>query len=406
MKYSVFVNRNIFLLWVGHLISHAGDAVFMIALPWLLLDMTGSKTTASIITMTAYLPSLLFGLLAGAVADTYSRKWVMIISDLSRALLVMMIPIALLTGFATPVFIGIVTFLVASMATPFYPARDAMLPDIVPVEDLTGANSIISTSGQLSHLFGPFMAGILVQWVGLVHLFTIDAISFSASLICVALIRLSHHRKPGKAHNHMELMRSGLRYLSGNKALVFLLIITAVNNFFIMGLAIIGIPVYVREVLDNSFTTLAKLETFMAAGMVLGSVLIWRFFRQSNPYVLLLTGFVLDGLTYSLIYFIHQPIWAYLLLLIHGLGIPFITVSRTLIIQLVVTKEFRGRVFSLVNMAVMGTTAISVVSMGLILEFISVQTTFMLFGIFAALCMIPGVLSTELTQLKNRLKAM
>ena len=63
---------------MGHLISHAGDAVYMIALPWLLLDLTGSKSLTSLVTISAYLPAVLFGLIAGVVVDRYNRKWIMI----------------------------------------------------------------------------------------------------------------------------------------------------------------------------------------------------------------------------------------------------------------------------------------------------------------------------------------
>ena len=401
MEKSILKNKNIILLWFGHLISHAGDSIYMIALPWLILDLTGSKSTTSLTTMSGYLPSILFGLIAGMLADKYSRKIVMITSDILRAVFVIIVPISLIFGFASPLLIGIITFIVATIATPFYPARDSLIPDIVPKDQLTGANSIISTSGQMAHLLGPFLAGVFVSIVGLTHLFTIDAISFSASLICISLIKLPNKENTKRnSQSYSDLIGSGITYIKQEKSLKYLIIITTINNYFIMGLAIIGIPVFVREVLNNQFTTLAILETCMAAGMVIGSILIWRFLRGVNPVHLLLAGFILDGLTYCLIYFTESNLVAYSFLVIHGIGIPMITISRTLIIQLTVENQFRGRIFSLVNMSVMGTTAISVVSMGFILEVISVQMIFLVFGIFAASCSLLGYLSKPLIDLK------
>ncbi len=168
-----------------------------------------------------------------------------------------------------------------------------------------------------------------------------------------------------------------------------------------MGLAIIGIPVFVREVLDNQFTTLAILETSMATGMILGSIIIWRFLKGINPVRILLLGFVLDGLTYCLIYFTQTNFTAYLFLFIHGIGIPMITISRTLIVQLSVDNQFRGRIFSLINMSVMGTTAISVVAMGFILELLSVQLIFLIFGMLAAACSLLGIFSKSFGRLKS-----
>ncbi|MFQ6610769.1 MAG: MFS transporter [Fidelibacterota bacterium] len=401
MEKSVLKNKNIILLWIGHLISHAGDAIYMIALPWLILDLTGSKSTTSLTTMSGYLPSILFGLIAGILADKYSRKLVMITSDILRAIFVFIVPISLIFGFASPLLIGIITFIVATIATPFYPARDSLIPDIVPKDQLTGANSIISTSGQMAHLLGPFLAGVLVSVVGLTHLFTFDAISFSASLLCISLIKMPNKEKTERnSLSYTDLIGSGITYIKTEKSIKSLIIITTINNFFIMGLAIIGIPVFVREVLNNRFTTLAMLETCMAAGMIIGSIIIWRFLRGVNPVHLLLTGFILDGLTYCLIYFTDSNLVAYAFLFIHGIGIPMITISRTLIVQLSVEEQFRGRIFSLINMSVMGTTAVSVVSMGFILEVISVQTIFLIFGIFAASCSLLGLFSKSFSGLK------
>ena len=105
MSASIIKNRNFAFMWFGHLISHAGDAVFMIALPWLMLDITGSKSLTSLVSMSAYLPAVLFGLFAGVLVDRYNRKWIMIYSDILRALLVAIIPLSLIYGFISPLLI-------------------------------------------------------------------------------------------------------------------------------------------------------------------------------------------------------------------------------------------------------------------------------------------------------------
>lgn len=402
MEKSILKNKNIMLLWTGQLISHAGDSIYMIALPWLILDLTGSKSTTSLTIMSGYLPSILFGLIAGTFADKYSRKMVMMMSDILRSIFVLLVPISLIMGLTSPVLIGVITFIVATLATPFYPARDSLIPDIVPQNQLASANSIISTSGQMAHLLGPFLAGVLVSIVGITHLFTIDALSFSASLICISFLKIPRKENYERTQqSHSELIKSGIKYISIKKEIGALIFVSTINNFFIMGLAIIGIPVFVREVLDNQFTTLAILETSMATGMILGSIIIWRFLKGINPVRILLLGFVLDGLTYCLIYFTQTNFTAYLFLFIHGIGIPMITISRTLIVQLSVDNQFRGRIFSLINMSVMGTTAISVVAMGFILELLSVQLIFLIFGMLAAACSLLGIFSKSFGRLKS-----
>ena len=77
-------------------------------------------------------------------------------------------------------------FIVSSFGTPFYPARDALIPYLVPKKELTSVNSFISTSGQLSYLIGPVIAGALVGIVGLTHLFTVNSITFLISLVLLS----------------------------------------------------------------------------------------------------------------------------------------------------------------------------------------------------------------------------
>ena len=378
-------------MWFGHLISHAGDAVFMIALPWLMLDITGSKSLTSLVSMSAYLPAVLFGLFAGVVVDRYNRKWIMIYSDILRALLVAVIPLSLIYGFISPLLIGAITFSLSTFSAFFYPARDSLIPHIVTAEELPAANSAISVSGQMSHLLGPLFAGIGISIFGLRHLFTADAISFLFSILLISLIvgparKLTIEQHPPKWQGIVE----GLTYVNSHKGLRLLLILTFVNNIFIMGPAIIGLPVFVREVLTSDFGVLAKLEVAMAAGMIVGSFVFWKAEKNISPISILLFGIVMDGITYTLLFFADTSFIAMLVLIIHGIGIPLITVSRTTIIQAVVPDEYRGRLFSMIYMAVMGTTAISVGLTGFILEFIGADSLFLLIGVGAASTVIIG----------------
>mgnify|MGYP000555883975 FL=1 len=391
MSASIIKNRNFAFMWFGHLISHAGDAVFMIALPWLMLDITGSKSLTSLVSMSAYLPAVLFGLFAGVVVDRYNRKWIMIYSDILRALLVAVIPLSLIYGFISPLLIGAITFSLSTFSAFFYPARDSLIPHIVTAEELPAANSAISVSGQMSHLLGPLFAGIGISIFGLRHLFTADAISFLFSILLISLIvgparKLTIEKHPPKWQGIVE----GLTYVNSHKGLRILLILTFVNNIFIMGPAIIGLPVFVREVLTSDFGVLAKLEVAMAAGMIVGSFVFWKAEKNISPISILLFGIVMDGITYTLLFFADTSFIAILVLIIHGIGIPLITVSRTTIIQAVVPDEFRGRLFSMIYMAVMGTTAISVGLTGFILEFIGADSLFLLIGVGAASTVIIG----------------
>ncbi|MFQ6615387.1 MAG: MFS transporter [Fidelibacterota bacterium] len=387
------INRSIFLLWTGHIISHAGDAIYQISLPWLILELTGSKTATSLVALSAYLPAVLFSLPAGVVVDQFDRRRVMILSDAARMVLMGLLVMFLLRGGSSPAVIGVIAFSVAAFATLFYPARDALIPDLVPKDGLTSANAFISTSGQLAHLAGPVLAASLVTLVGITHLFTIDALSFGASMVSIALIaRIIPRESTGQTRaKHLRDLQRGIRYALSERALGALVLLTAVNNLFIMGPAMIGTPIFVREVLRMDFVAFATIEAFMAAGMLIGSFIVWRFFREINPSLILFLGMIVDGLSYSLLYMVHTYSATKILLLIHGTGIPMITISRTTIIQRVVPHELRGRIFSMVNMSVIGFTALSSGLVGPVAEMVPIPTVFLIIGVGASLCGVAGL---------------
>ncbi|MFC1543539.1 MFS transporter [Candidatus Neomarinimicrobiota bacterium] len=399
---SILLQRNLLLLWVGHVISHAGDAIYQLALPWLVLELTGSKTTTSLVALSAYLPAVVFSLLAGVAADRFNRRGVMMFSDAARMAVMLVLVGFLLVGGTSPIVIGLIAFAVSSFATLFYPARDSLIPDMVPPTALTAANAFISTSGQFAHLAGPLLAGLLVVWVGLTHLFTIDAFSFAASLICLALISL---RRPARTQpesqprGHLSDLLDGLRYVWRERSLGLLILLTALNNLFIMGPAIIGMPIFVREVLVLDFKAFAIIEACMAGGMLAGSFLIWRYGRPLNPALVLFIGMIMDGLTYSLLFAIDTYTGTRILIFIHGIGIPLITVSRTTLIQTVVPSRYRGRMFSMVNLSVIGLTALSAALIGPLAEVIPIATIFLGIGLGAAACGVAGLSHRGMMQL-------
>ena len=391
---NILKNRNLLLLWFGHVVSHAGDAIYQIALPWLVLELTGSKTTTSLVALSAYLPAVLFSLFAGVVADRFNRRGVMILSDIVRMALVFSLVGYLLSGGSNPLVLGAIVFMVATFATLFYPARDALIPDLVDPADLTTTNAFMSTSGQFAHMAGPALAGFLAAWVGLTHLFTIDALSFGASVVALVFLTAPRHiSQTGRSDKatHLSELMGGLRFVWRERPLGLLIMLTALNNLFIMGPALIGTPIFVREVLGLGFGPFAVIEAHMAAGMLVGSFLVWRLGGGLNPSLILFIGMIMDGLTYSVLYFVDSYEFTRLALFIHGIGIPMITIPRTTIVQKVTPAKLRGRVFSMVNMSVLGLTALSAALLGPIAEWVPIATIFMVIGLGAALCGVAGL---------------
>jgi MFS family permease len=392
--------RNISLLWLAQIISAAGDAIYQIALFWLVLDITGSSTTTGLIAMAAFLPAMLFGLYAGVIADKYNRKLIMIFSNLSQALTVIVIPIILYFGYKNILLIGILAFVRASFSTFFPPALNALVPMITSKDRLVRVNSILATSGQLAYLIGPLAAGLILSVVSIQYLFVIDSASFLFAILILLFIMLPAKPKVAdKQSSSIKEIFSGIQYVKQNKPLGILFILTIINNFFIMGMAFVGMLILVKDALGGTASQYAFVEAGLAFGMLIGSVLVYRIGSRINIGKLLLIGMILDGATYSIMYFAGSVNFVFIFIVIHAIGIPMITISRTAIIQKHSPNKYHGRLFSLVHLSVVGVTALASAVVGIAANYIDIKIIFLFIGIGAALCGIVGFMNKGLREI-------
>ncbi len=395
-----YQKRNITLLWLAQVVSTAGDAIYQIALFWLVLDITGSSTITGLIAMAAFLPAMLFGLVAGVIADKYNRKLIMIFSNLSQALTVIIIPIMLYFGYEHILLIGILAFIRASFSTFFPPALNAIVPMFIAKDRLVKVNSVLATSGQFAYLIGPLGAGLILSIVSIQYLFVIDSASFIIAILILLFIILPPKTNlPDKQFSSVKEIFSGIQYAATHKPLGMLFVLTIINNFFIMGPAFVGMLILVKTALGGTASQYAFVEAGLAFGMLIGSIFVYRIGNRINIGKLLLIGMILDGVTYTLMYFAGSVNYVFIFIVIHALGIPMITISRTAIIQKHSPNEYHGRLFSLVHLSVIGVTALSAAVVGIAANYIDIKTIFLFIGIGAALCGVVGFMNKRLREI-------
>lgn len=390
----VFVNKNLFCLWGGQVISEAGDMVFRIGALWLVLEATGSEIKTGLVATATYLPVLLFGPLAGVAVDRWDRRRLMLIADAGRAVLVCIVPLMIWTGTVTAPRVAAVAFGLTCFSIFFVPARDAYLPALVPAQHLAHANGLIQTSWQLAMLVGPGLAALLVEAVGLLHLFSADSVSFLLSFFFVFALwpradaadpsAATTSKKPGGWKSSFRDLKEGFSFVRKTPFMKGLLWITAVDNLFIMGPAIVGTPVFVMKVLGLGVREFAMVEACFATGVVIGIPMVTWLCRRTTLGWILCVGIVLDGLTYIPLLWVKTLPGTLVTILIHAAIIPMITIPRTTLVQSCVPAELRGRVFSLVSFTVIGFTALSAAMSGLLLAFIPANWLFAAIGLLAA----------------------
>jgi MFS family permease len=197
----------------------------------------------------------------------------------------------------------------------------------------------------------------------------------------------------------LEDFRQGLAAIAADRTLLLFLALTALDNLFIMGPALVGTAVLVRETLGGDAAMYAIVEATYGLGWGAGSLLIGRFATRVPLGKMLLIGIALDGLTYVPLLWCRSFPYLLVVSLIHSMAIPLITVPRSAVLQRIVPGARLGRVFALVNVVVVGMTAVSSGLTGLALEAIAAPVLFGVIGTLAGLTGIAGFASRRLRAL-------
>ncbi|GGR65033.1 MFS transporter [Streptomyces roseolus] len=182
-------NRDYQRLWLAHALSGFGSQASAIALPLVVLHATGSVTAFGLVTFTEILASVLAGLPAGVLVDRLPRKLVLIISDVARALAYLVMTAAVLTDRVSLPLALCVAVVNSVFSAPFNPAASAALRHVVPREQLPAALSLSQARSAAVTLAGPLI-GAALYTVAPALPFLVDALSYLASTVCVALVRL------------------------------------------------------------------------------------------------------------------------------------------------------------------------------------------------------------------------
>lgn len=373
------------------MVSASGDSIYQIGLLWLALELSDSEAVTGLVATSAYLPSVLLALFAGVTADRGDRRRIMLTADFFRMLVVTLIPAAFFFKVLNPTLLALNAFIVAIGVTFFNPARDSIIPQLVSREGLLRANSLIQTSWHFALLIGPAVAGLLLEFVGKIQLFSAVSIAYFTSFIFIIFIRPAERKAaaPRKGFGFREI-REGLSYAMRHKVIMPLLLLTIADNIFIMGPAIVGAPVFVREVLGLGAGAYASAQACYAIGMLAGTAALLALGDRFKNGRILLFGMVMDGITFIPLYFIKTLPLLWIVIVIHSLAIPLLMVPRASMIQKIVPPQMTGRIFALINMAVVGMSAISAGLAGFALQAYGAPTVFLVIGICGGLCGVIG----------------
>ena len=213
-------NRDFKVLLTSQGISSLGDAVSFTALPLLVLALTGSGFAMGIVGAVQTLPDLVFGMIAGALADRSDRKRMMLLADLGRAVLTALIPISIALGGPTMAVILLVAAPLSILRSFFLASYTASVPAVVGWGQIGRANSYFEAIYSVGFIVGPAIAGVLASTIGPGPTLGIDAVSFAFSAIGLFFVRRDLRAPVERLRGPLlKEIREGIDYIAGDPTL-------------------------------------------------------------------------------------------------------------------------------------------------------------------------------------------
>ena len=337
----------------GVLLSLIGSWVEAAAYGYVVLLLGGSAATLGLIGFLNTIPNLVLALPAGALADRYDRRTLLIVFQSLNMALAVALAVTWATGTLTVALLGVLALVGGSLGTLSFPPFQAMLAGTVPHRELESAVAINSLSLQVARFVGPAIAGFLLAAAGPAWVFGVNAASFVAVLI--ALATLPGSRAVNAATDRVGgAISEALRYVFSMRSLAAMMVLMLIAGLFAAPPVAFMIPALVRDNLDAGAGTLGAVTAAIGLGSLVGSVFLLRLSGRPNKGEPLLAGFFLTGAALVAIGASTSTPLSLLLAFVGGLGGVLFVGLSTVVVQNMSSDEVRARALAIWAAAFVG----------------------------------------------------
>ena len=283
------------LLWAGEFISAIGGGLTSFGLSVYVFRQTGSAASMGLVTLLAFLPTLLLSVPAGVLADKYDRRLLMMIGDGFSALGIVYILICMLQGEAKLYQICIGVFVSAVFSSLLEPSYRATVTDLLTKEEYSKASGLVSIAGSARYLISPVLAGILLAVSDIKLLFVIDISTFILTVISTAVVRKGIATKETENQSgFFKSLTEGWRAIADRRGVLLLILVSSVMTCFMGAIQILSEPL-ILDFADS--TTLGIAQTVCASGMLVSGLFLgMRGIKKGYVKVLAISLF-LTGIT-------------------------------------------------------------------------------------------------------------
>jgi MFS family permease len=390
-------NRSFRQVWLGQVVSQMGDWFDTIALYTIILNLTGSGRAIGLLMVARFVPSFVFGSLSGVVADRFSRRSIMIVSDLLRAVVVLGF---LFVRRADQLWIiYFLTVLQLGLSTFFEPAKTAVIPSIVSDRELVAANAISSVTWSAMLTIGAAIGGLVTGWFGTDVAFILDALTYLLSAALIASVRLP--KRPPHEKTKLTISRAlgitetieGVRYVKRRPGVLALLLVKpawGLGGGILTLLAVFGEKIF--PVGKSAATGIGVLFAARGIGTAVGPIVARRISGEGKKRMQSLIGiaFLIGGAFYMAFGVATSFVFALIVLGLAHTGGSILWVFSTVLLQRGVADNFRGRVFAAELALLTLTMAVSNYATGELLDRFGFSPRAVAVGI-GAFFLFPGV---------------
>lgn len=385
------------MLWLGQVVSQMGDWFNTIALYTIILNLTGSGRDIGLLMVARFLPSFVFGQMSGVLADRFSRRTIMIVSDLLRALVVLGF---LFVRRADQLWIiYLLTVLQLGLSTFFEPAKTAAIPSIVSDSELVSANAIASVTWSVMLTLGAAIGGLITGWFGTNVSFVLDALTYLLSAALIASVRLP--KRPPRERRKLTLNRilgitetvAGARYVKRRPRVLALLLVKpawGLGGGILTLLAVFGERVF--PIRNSAALGIGVLFAARGIGTAVGPIVARRISGEGKKRMQASIGisFLIGGVGYLAFGSATNFVLALIVLGVAHTGGSILWVFSTVLLQRAVEDSFRGRVFAAELALLTLTMAVSNYATGELLDRFGLSPRVVTIGI-GVFFLVPGV---------------
>lgn len=364
-------------LWLGLMISVAGTQMQTAAVLWHVNELSGQPIALGGVGLVRLIPVLVFSLIAGAVADLVNRRSLMLLTQSVLAVLALLLGILTLRGIDSIAVIYLILALSAAVSTFDLPARQSLVPNLVPRESLTNAFSLTSIAYQFGSIAGPAVGGLVLANLGIAYAYFINAISFGA--VIIALILIGHvpqekieeatFARNARRPAFWQSVRTGLNYVFNQPIILSSMLLDFFATFF--SEAVTLLPIFAKDILGVGAEGYGILVSAPSVGAGL-MALILSFIptiRKQGP--ILLTAVIGYGLATVLFGLSRDFALTFFALMMTGSMDSLSAIIRNTIRQIQTPDNLRGRMTSINQIFFMGGPQLGEMEAGIVAQLIS-----------------------------------